>query len=103
MSEPRTPKQNGCLHAGLRSLGERFNDAGLDMRKVLKPAVDIPWTEASVKEYMFNPIALVMYDRTSSHLTTVEIQEVWKVLNRHTGEKHAITVAWPDHHNGGKA
>lgn len=98
----RTTKQNGSLHQGLRSLGEKFNDAGLDMRKVLKPEVDIPWTESSVKKFMFNPISIIMYDRTSSQLSTVEIQKVWDVLIRHTGEKHTITVDWPDHHNGGK-
>jgi hypothetical protein len=51
---------------------------------------------------MFNPIAMVMYEKTSSELSTVEIQEVWKVLIRHTGEKHGVTVDWPNHHNGGK-
>jgi hypothetical protein len=102
MSDKRSIPQNGSLHQGLRSLGDKFNDAGLDMRKVLKPAFDIPWTESSVKKFMFNPIAMVMYEKTSSELSTVEIQEVWKVLIRHTGEKHGVTVDWPNHHNGGK-
>ena len=103
MSGPRTNLQNNSLHQGLRSLGDEFNAAGLDMKKVLKPEVDIPWTEASVKKYMFNPISEVMFDgRTSSELNTIEIQEVWKVLMRHTGEKHGVTVDWPDRHNGGK-
>ncbi len=93
----RTNKQNASLHLGLRNLGDEFNAAGLDMKKVLKPGVDIPWTEASVKEYMFNPISKVMFDgRTSSELDTQEIQAVWAVLIRHTGEKHGVTVPWPD-------
>ena len=94
---PRTIKQNSSLHLGLRNLAEKFNDAGLDMRKVLKPAVEIPWTESSVKEFMFNPISEIMCDgKTSSELNTQEIQAVWDVLIRHTGEKHGITVPWPD-------
>ena len=100
MSNPRTLKQNSSLHLGLRNLADEFNAAGLDMKKVLKPGVDIPWTEASVKEFMFNPIAAVMFDgRSSSELDTVETQEVWKVLIRHTGEKHGISIDWPDRFN----
>jgi len=92
----RTIKQNKSLHKGLRNLADEFNAGGLDMRKVLKPGVDIPWTMESAKEYLFNPISMVMYDgRTSSELDTVETQKVWAVLIRHTGEKHGVTVEWP--------
>ena len=98
----RTKKQNDCLHQSLRGLGDTFNDAGLDMRKVLKPGVDIPWTAESVKKFMFNPISMVMFDRTSSKLSTIEIQKVWQVMIRHSGENHGVTVGWPDHLNGGK-
>ena len=98
----RTIKQNASLHVGLTNLSDEFNAAGLDMKKVLKPGVDIPWTLESAKEYLFNPISRVMHDgRTSSELDTKEIKEVWDVLIRFTGEKHGVTVAWPDRFNGG--
>jgi len=100
----RTTLQNRSLQKGLRNLCEQFNDAGKDMRRVLKDEVDIPWTVDSAREYLFNPISKIMFDgRTSSELSTTEIQEVWNVLIRHTGEKHGITVPWPDRFNGGKA
>ena len=99
----RTTLQNKCLHKGLRSIADELNASGQDMRKVLKEGVEIPWTMESVKEFMFNPIAEVMFDgRTSSDLSTTEIQQVWDVLNRHTGEKCGVTVAWPDRHGGGE-
>lgn len=92
----RTPQQNKSLQKGLRNLADEFNAGGLDMRKVLKPGVDIPWTGDSAREYLFNPIAEVMFDgRTSSELDTKEIQEVWNTLMRFTGEKHGVTVDWP--------
>lgn len=98
----RTETQNNSLHKGLRNYAEAFGDAGLDMRKVLKPEVDIPWTAESVKQFMFNPIAGIMFEgKTSSELSTTEIQQVWDVLNRHTGEKFGITIPWPDRFNGG--
>ena len=95
--KPRTVKQNASLHLGLTNLADEFNGAGLDMKKVLKPGIDIPWTKDSVKEFMFNPISEIMFDgKTSSDLTTKEIQAVWDVLIRHTGEKHGVTVPWPN-------
>jgi len=94
----RTNKQNNSLHAGLKNLGETLNAGGLDMRKVLKESVEIPWTQESVKQFMFNPISIIMHDgRTSSDLNTIEIQKVWDVMIRFCGEKHGITVPWPDH------
>ena len=76
--QQRTVKQNSSLHVGCRNLADEFKGAGLDMKKVLKPEVDTPWTEASVKEFMFNPISKVMFDgRTSSELDTKEIQAAW--------------------------
>ena len=59
IEKARTTKQNASLHLGLRNLGDEFNAAGLDMKKVLKPEIDIPWTESSVKEFMFNPISII--------------------------------------------
>jgi hypothetical protein len=92
----RTNQQNKSLQKGCELLAGQFNDAGLDMRKVLKPEVDIPWTRDSIREQMFNPISIIMHDgRTSSQLDTKEIKEVWAVVNRFTGEKHGITQEWP--------
>jgi len=102
ITKHRTGKQNNSLQSGLRHLADEFNAAGLDMRKVLKPGVDIPWTCDSAREYLFNPIAAVMFDgKSSSELSTTEIQEVWQTLIRFTGEKHGITVAFPDRFNHG--
>ena len=104
VSNLRSNQQNNSLHKGLRNLAESLSDAGLDMKKVLKPEVEIPWTAESAKEFLFNPVARIMFDgKTSSELTTTEIQEVWDVLNRHTGEKFGVTVPWPDRFNQGQA
>jgi hypothetical protein len=34
----RTPKQNAALHIWLRGVSEALNDAGYDMKRVLKPS-----------------------------------------------------------------
>lgn len=81
----RTINQNKALHKGCQLIGDALNDAGHDMRKVLKPEVEIPWTTLSVKEYMFKSIMKSMFQKESTtELEKVgEIEEVWDVLMRH--------------------
>jgi hypothetical protein len=43
-AKPRTMAQNSALHLWLGQVAQTLNDAGLDMKKTLKPNVDIPWT-----------------------------------------------------------
>ena len=93
----RTRLQNKSLHLGCELLAEKLNDAGLDMREVLDDSVEIPWTKESVKTYLFNTISKIMYDgKTSSELSTTEMQKVWDVLNRHLGNEHGVVQKWPD-------
>jgi hypothetical protein len=91
MSEGRTLKQNDSLHLGFSMLADTLNDAGLDQRLVLKPEVSIPWTDDSVKEQLYRPIMKAMTGKVSTtELTTMEISEVWDVLNRHLTEKFGV-------------
>jgi len=48
----RTLKQNKSLHKFCELLADELNAAGLDMKTVLKPSVDIPWSKTSVKEFL---------------------------------------------------
>ena len=88
----RTDTQNRSLHKGFELIAKTLNDAGLDMRKVIKPEVDIPFTKESVKEFLWRPIQKAMFSKKSTtELDKVsEIDEVWEVLMRHLGEKHGI-------------
>ena len=47
----RTLQQNRALHVLFQMLANELNSNGLDMRKTLKPSVDIPWSGRSVKEW----------------------------------------------------
>ena len=49
----RTEQQNKALHVYYRILADELNDKGLDMRKVLKPEIDIRKNRITVnKEYL---------------------------------------------------
>lgn len=94
--DPRTAKQNSSLHKYCEKLAEALNEAGLDMRKVLKPEIDIPWTKYSVKDQLWRPIQQAMFGKASTTKpTTKEYQEIYKVLDHHMAAKHGVSVDWP--------
>lgn len=92
----RTDKQNRALHLYFTHLAEVLNENGLDMRKTLKPSIEIPWTPKTVKDYLWRPImnAQVMKESTTE-LTTKEIDLVFDTLNRHLSEKFGLSVPFP--------
>ena len=92
----RTAKQNDSLHLYLSQLAQELNDSGQDMRKVLKPTVDIPWSTDTAKRFLWKPIQKVMVDKESTtDLTTDEVDKIYRVLDRHVSEKCGLHVPFP--------
>lgn len=89
----RTGSQNRALHLGMTMLADSLNNAGLDMRVLLKPGVNIPWTGHSVKEHLFKPFMHLMTGKESTtelEKASGEIEKIWDTLMRELGEKHGI-------------
>lgn len=96
MDNTRTLKQNRALHLMFDILARDLNENGLDMRRTLKPSIDIPWTGESVKEYLWRPVQQAQVNKKSTtELTTREIDEVFDTINRHLGTKFGIYVPFP--------
>lgn len=96
MEKKRTLTQNKALHLYFRLLAEELNKAGLDMKKVLNPGVEIPWNEKSVKEFLWRPIQDASVQKESTtQIETKEIDKVYDILNRHIGEKFGVHVPFP--------
>ncbi len=77
-------------------LAEKLNDSGQDMRKTLKPEIDIPWSMETIKELMFKPIIKAMFNVDSTtELDTKQISEAYEVLNRYTQSKLGVGILWP--------
>ncbi len=94
--EQRTTLQNKALYAFFKILAEELNNAGLDMRKTLKPNIDIPWTPNTIKEYLWRPIQITQLQKQSTtELTTGEVTQIYETLNRHLGEKFGLHVLFP--------
>ena len=97
----RTLQQNKALHKYFELLANALNEAGLDMKKTLKPEIDIPWSPRAVKEFLWKPVMEAMTDKESTtQMNTVEPSEIHAVLSRHLGERFGLFVAWPE--NQGK-
>lgn len=92
--KPRTEQQSRALHLFCGQLAEVLNDAGLDMRKVLKPTYNLPWTKESVKEHLWRAVQKAMFNKqsTTQLLKQGEIDAIYEVLVRELGEKHHIEV-----------
>lgn len=93
--EKRTSLQNRALHLYFTQLAKTLNDAGLDMKKVLKPEIDIPWNGETIKEYIWRPVQKAQLNKASTtELTTKEIDEVFDTINRHLA-KFGVHKAFP--------
>lgn len=92
----RTLTQNKALHKYFSLLAEALNDAGLDMKKVLKEETEIPWNSYNVKEHLWRPIQVIVDNVDSTtELTTSSVSEVYDVLSRHISSKFGINVEFP--------
>ena len=93
LPKTRTDKQNKALHLWCTLMADELNNDGLDMRKVLKENVNIPWTKTTVKEYIWRPIQKALTTKISTtEIDTNEPSVIWEIINRHLGEKFGVEV-----------
>ena len=94
----RSLNQNAAMHVLFKLYADTLNDGGLYMQKVLKPSVDINWTKDTFKEYVWRPVMEAQTQKKSTtQLTTTEVQEVYDTLNRYFGEKYHLTIDFPSY------
>lgn len=93
----RTLTQNRALHMFCDNLAKALNDAGLDMKRVIKQDVDIPWTGDTAKNYLWRPIqkAVTGLDSTTKPEAS-QYSAIYEVLNRHLSQKFGISVPFPE-------
>jgi len=101
---PKTKSQRAAIHVLFQQIADGLNDSGLDMKRVLKQEVDIPWEKKTVKEYLWKPILEAMTLKTSTEkMSTVEPDKVYNVLARLLAEKHGFTCPpFPTRYNMGE-
>lgn len=100
----KTEAQRSALHVWCRQLAKAFNDAGLDMRAVLREDAEIPWTEHSVKENIYKPVLKALTGKKSTEdQNTTDPSQVRDVICRHLANNEATAgleiPPWPTRFN----
>lgn len=93
----RTPKQNNALHLYFTLLAQALDEAGYDLRSVVKDGVPLKFTPYAVKEYLWRPTQERMFGKESTTKLSKneEIDGVYDVINRVVGERTGISVPFP--------
>ena len=92
----RTIQQNRAIHLYYTKLALALSEAGLGMKRTLKPEIDIPWSGDTVKEFIFKPIMKAQLRKFSTtELKTDEVSKVYDTINRFISEKFGVSVAFP--------
>lgn len=87
----RSSAQNRALHLDCQMIADKLNDAGYEARKTIK--VDIPFTTQLVKDFIWRPIQIKMFQKKSTTELlkhSVEIDRIHEVVMRELGEKLGI-------------
>ena len=94
-NKARTIRQNSALHKYYSLLASALNEAGLDMRKVLKPEIELTWSLVSVKEYLWRPVQEIVLDKKSTtKLEREDLDKVYRLIDRKMLEK-GVDVPFP--------
>lgn len=93
----RTLTQNKALHLFLGMLADTLNAHGLDMRRVLKQEIELPWSTETCKEFIWKPIQeAVILKQSTTEANRVEYTKVYDVLAHHMATKLSVTIPeWP--------
>ena len=94
-TDKRTVQANRALHLYCKQVAEALNDAGLDMKQVIK--ADVQWSMLSVKEYMWKTLQkAITHKDSTTQITSSEIDIIYHTMNRLLGEKFSIHVPFPN-------
>jgi len=92
----RTLQQNKALWKYFELLADELNSGGYDMRKTLKHTIDIPWDKNTICEFIWRPVQEAQLGKKSTtDLTTSEIDKIYETINRYLGEKTGVFVDFP--------
>lgn len=94
--EQRTQKQNNAMWLWLSQIATALNEAGFDMKRTLKPHIEIPWNKERAKDHLWDPVQQIITSETSSaDLKRQQINEIQEVIARHLAQTTGVSVPFP--------
>jgi hypothetical protein len=93
----RTAAQSNSLWLWAEMVAICLNEAGLDMRTVIREDVDIPWTKHGVVDQLWRPVQKAMTGHTSTKKPKKgEYSDIYDTIVRHLGDRFGVTLPdWP--------
>ncbi len=96
MKKKRSPQQNRALHLLFRLMAEELNRNGWTVQKTLRQDFELWWTETLIKELIWRELQEAMFGtRSTTELTTEQINKTFEVINRQLGEKYHLHIPFP--------
>ena len=94
--ERRSDRQNAALHLWFRHIADELNNTGSYCRHPFNDDFEIPFTEVTVKELLFQPIIKATWDKSrTSDLEVKELSESSEALVRWLSANKGIYCPLP--------
>lgn len=91
----RTLQQNRALHLYFQFIADELNEFTSFSYNGLMKDFEIPYTMEIVKQFIWKPIQIAMFGKTSTtKITTQEINKIIDVINKYFAEK-GISITFP--------
>ncbi len=99
--QSRTLAQNNSIHLYCDWVSEALNECGQDVRKFIKPGIDLMWTPYLVKELLWRPTQKALFGKKSTtQLNKIgEIDDIYDVLNKAISERTGQHIPFPSVEN----
>lgn len=102
LPKKRTNQQNRALHLFCKIIADKLNEQGqsYNIAVFYDKIFEVPFTLNIVKDQIWKPIQLALYDdESTTTLTTEKINQIVNVINKFMAEKYEIYVDWPSFEN----
>jgi len=102
MEDERTTQQNKSIHLWLTQVADELDKNGHTLQDVVKSIkrAEIRPTMESLKEVMWKPLLLIMFNKKSTtKMTTKEVDKIYDVANKFLADNFELHVPFPSQEN----
>jgi hypothetical protein len=96
MKKQRTNQQNKAIHLWFKLIADECQKDGITIDMIVGKNIELIATPYLLKEYYWRPIQKYLYGKKSTtQLTTKEIDKIYDVANKLIGENTGIHIPFP--------
>ena len=88
----RSEPQANAMWLWCEMCANYLNDAGLDMRAVLREDIPIDWSKDSFMNKVWRKVQEAMGKHSTRDLSTTEVNAIYETITRHIAESKGVTL-----------